>query len=57
MASGQYRFLSPHLCRRPKAANRRHYSFRSTPMVAIAIMSAFLIVVAIFNLVDFGRID
>jgi len=26
-------------------------------MVAIAIMSAFLVVVAIFNLVDFGRID
>jgi hypothetical protein len=50
--------LGVHSCiRRPRQLTGGYYSFRSFPMVAIGIMSAFLIVVAIFNLVDFGRID
>jgi hypothetical protein len=50
--------LRVHPCvARPRQLTGGHYSFRSIPMVAIAIMSAFLIVIAIFNMVDFGRID
>jgi len=46
--------LSPRI----NPSNRRQYvQFTESPMLAIAILSTFIIFMGVMNVIDFGRID